>query len=636
MTRRYTLRQRTRYAIDNGLARGMWVLLLWIAGITLALILVIAGLIWILRAGPGDEPTTFADGLWLALGRYLDPGTFSDDSGVLFRTFTVAITVIGVFLGAALIGVIASGLDARIEDLRRGQSPVVETGHTVILGSSEKLPVIISELVEANRSQRRHAIVVLSGEDTLDLAETISKEVRDMGSSRLVYRRGEPSHIADLERLAPQDAKAIIVLREDSAESSAKVVKIVLALNRVLGAESTQPIVAEIEDRETAAALTDLLGDRLLAVNPTHTVARITAQVSRQPGLGAIYQELLDFDGDEMYFIPVPDRLAGRTYGELLMSSSRSTILGIQAADGDVVVNPPPGTIVQAGQRLVGISEDDSTFVLDLDPQPWSPPADRPFARDEVHVERTLIAGWSEVAPLVLRELESHVGSGSSVVVVVNQDMRDVAAIQAEVAALGLVRQTVQVRTGSTISRAEISRLVEEESFTHFLILCERDRFGVDEADARVLLTMLHLRATGLVRDRNVVGELLDPNDVDLASGESSDDFIVSQKLVSLLLAQLSESPHLARVFDDLFTTDGAAISLQPFERYAPAGETTFGAVVAEARAWGATALGYRAASALDRTDTLASGLRVNPPKDERIVFAPGDSVVVLTYRARD
>jgi voltage-gated potassium channel Kch len=292
-------------------------------------------------------------------------------------------------------------------------------------------------------------------------------------------------------------------------------------------------------------------------------------------------------------------------------------------------------TVITAGQRLIGISSDDSAFVLDLDPAPWQPPADRSFVSDEVHVERTLIVGWSEVAPLVIRELESHVAQGSTVVILIDDDHQDVDAIQRLVDTLDLRKQRVEIRVGNTISRAVLDDVVSAEPYTHFLILCEREHFGVDEADSRVLLTMLHLRATGDVRDRNVVGELLDPNDVDLAQEDSSDDFVVSQKLVSLLLSQLSESPHLAKVFDDLFTTDGATISLQPFERYTAAGTTTFGDVVAEARNWGTTAIGYRAESARDRRDTLASGLRINPPKAEPIFFAPGDSVVTLTYRAR-
>ena len=635
MTRRYSLGQRLRYAFDNGLARGIWVVLLWLAGITIVVILAIAALIWILRTGPGDEPTSFADGIWLAIGRYLDSGTFTGDSGTGFRIFAVIITIVGLFIGAALIGLISSSIDARIEDLRRGQSPVVERGHTLILGASDKLPVVMAEVIEANRSERGRAIVVLSGEDTVELAEAIGKEVPDRGTTRLVYRRGDAAQISDLERMAPEDAKSIIVLRDDASESSAKVVKTVLALNKILGPNSNQPIVAEIEDPDTSSALADLLGDRLLAVDPTSIVARITAQVSRQPGLGAIYQELLDFDGDEMYFIEVPERLVGRTYGELLMASSASTILGVQGTDGEVTVNPDPTSVVTAGQRLIGISADDSTFVLDLDPAPWQPPADRQFVQDDVHAERTLIVGWSAVAPLVIEELESHVAAGSLVVILIDDSRQDVDALGRQVAGLSLRNQRVEIRTGNTISRAVLDDVVSAEPFTHFLILCESQHFGVDEADARVLLTMLHLRATGDVRDRNVVGELLDPNDVDLAQEDSSDDFVVSQKLVSLLLAQLSENPHLAKVFDDLFTTDGATISMQPFERYANPGVTTFGDIVAEARNWGTTAIGYRAESARGRADTLAAGLRVNPPKSEQITFAPGDFVVTLTYRAR-
>jgi hypothetical protein len=383
---------------------------------------------------------------------------------------------------------------------------VVERGHTLILGASDKLPVVISEVIEANRSERGRAIVVLSNEDTVELAEAIGKEVPDRGTTRLVYRRGDAAQINDLERMAPEDAKSIIVLRDDASESSAKVVKIVLALNKILGPNSTQPIVAEIEDPDTSAALRDLLGERLLAVDPTSVVARITAQVSRQPGLGAIYQELLDFDGDEMYFIDVPGHLVGRTYGELLMSSSASTILGVQDGDGEVTVNPDPTTVVTAGQRLIGISADDSTFVLDLDPAPWQPPADRQFVQDDVHAERTLIVGWSAVAPLVIDELESHVAEGSLVVILVDESRQDTEVLGHQIAALGLRNQRVEIRTGNTISRAVLDEVVSAEPFTHFLILCESQHFGVDEADARVLLTMLHLRATGDVRDRNVVG----------------------------------------------------------------------------------------------------------------------------------
>ena len=128
--------------------------------------------------------------------------------------------------------------------------------------------------------------------------------------------------------------------------------------------------------------------------------------------------------------------------------------------------------------------------------------------------------------------------------------------------------------------------------FDHMLLLCERDQYSVDEADARTLLTLMLVREAtkGSAGAENILTELLEPNAVDLGGGDASSDFIVSQKLISLLMAQLSESPHLADVFADLFDSGGAHVALHPAERYVPLGTTTFGDIVAAARDWGVVA----------------------------------------------
>jgi hypothetical protein len=173
--------------------------------------------------------------------------------------------------------------------------------------------------------------------------------------------------------------------------------------------------------------------------------------------------------------------------------------------------------------------------------------------------------------------------------------------------------------------------VLEDGPFDHVMLLCDRENFGVDQADARVLLTLMQVRTAPVPPQGNVVAELLDPNDVELATQGDRDDFIVSQRLISLLLAQLSQSPHLVAVFDDLFDSDGTAIALHPASRYLPAGRATFDDVVTAARSWGVVAIGYRSASAAGRPDCLPGGVRVNPTKDEVIDFADGDQVVVIT-----
>ena len=86
--------------------------------------------------------------------RTVDTGTVAGDTGWSFRLVGFAITLGGIFIVSALIGVLASGLEGRLNDLRRGRSWVVEADHTVILGWSPQVFTLVSELAFANRQRR--------------------------------------------------------------------------------------------------------------------------------------------------------------------------------------------------------------------------------------------------------------------------------------------------------------------------------------------------------------------------------------------------------------------------------------------------------------------------------------------------
>ena len=130
--------------------------------------------------------------------------------------------------------------------------------------------------------------------------------------------------------------------------------------------------------------------------------------------------------------------------------------------------------------------------------------------------------------------------------------------------------------------------------------------------------------------DLNIVSEMLDDRNRELAEVTNADDFIVSDKLISLLLAQISENAKVADVFEDLFAAAGSEIYLNPAELYVvPGAEPDFYSVLEAARRRGETALGYRVA-ALARDAAHAYGVRLNPLKTDRIAFAPGDKVIVL------
>jgi ion channel POLLUX/CASTOR len=98
-----------------------------------------------------DEDPSLVESFWQSLLRILDPGTFSEDRGWPLRITTLAVTLLGVIVGAALIGLIVAGVESKLDELRRGPRFVVEQGPTLILGWS---PRVFTGIIARARTRR--------------------------------------------------------------------------------------------------------------------------------------------------------------------------------------------------------------------------------------------------------------------------------------------------------------------------------------------------------------------------------------------------------------------------------------------------------------------------------------------------
>jgi hypothetical protein len=158
------------------------------------------------------------------------------------------------------------------------------------------------------------------------------------------------------------------------------------------------------------------------------------------------------------------------------------------------------------------------------------------------------------------------------------------------------------------------------------------DHLDPQKADARTLITLLHLRDIAERHDHpfSIVSEMLDTRNRALAEVTKADDFIVSDKLVSLMLAQISENKRLNALFADLFDPEGSEVYLKLASNYVRTGvPVNFYTVVEAARQKGEVALGYRI-KAHSRDAERAYGVVVNPAKSAPVTFAEWDRVVVL------
>jgi ion channel POLLUX/CASTOR len=631
--REITVSDRLRYRFDNTMSRGTVALIGWLALATLTLIVVLTGVMLLLGIGPkqadSDSQRNFFDTLWYGLMRTMDAGALGGDDGSWwFLLGGLGITIGGIFIFSTLIGVLSSGIEGKLEELRKGRSFVVERNHTLILGWSPQVFSIVSELAIANANQKHACVVILAEMDKVEMEDEMRAKAGALGRMRVVCRSGSPMDLTDLEIVNPHHARSIVVLAPPVDDPDSHVIKTVLALtNNPARRAEPYHIVAEIRDPRNVEVAKMVGRDEVQLIQAGDLIARIAVQTSRQSGLSVVYTELLDFSGDEIYFHSEPG-LTGRTFGDALLAYEDSAPIGLRFADGRVQLSPPMETVLAAGDRIIAIAEDDDTLKLTATPGQVDEAAIQTRTTIEAAPERTLILGFNRRTTTIITELDQYVALGSGVVVVA--DLGDAeAAISAVCASLANLRVCVQ--HGDTTDRRTLESL-DVDSYEHIIVLSYSDDLGPQEADARTLITLLHLRDMSERGgyDYSIVSEMLDIRNRELAEVTRADDFIVSDKLASLLFAQISENRELAAVFDDLFDADGVELYLKPADGYVrPGTPVSFYTIVESARRRGEVAIGYRLKSGAG--DAARSyGVVVNPAKSQSVTFDSEERVIVL------
>jgi ion channel POLLUX/CASTOR len=618
------LSERLRYRFDRTMSRGTPALIGWLGLASAALIGVVTGLVMLFardeKLVENDPWHTF----WISLLRTLDPGTMGQDTGSpVLLALMLTVTVGGIFIVSALVGVLTTGLDAKLTELRKGRSRVVESGHLVVLGWSEQIFTLIVELSKAEE-RTETVVVVLADRDKVEMEDELRKRTGRPSGVRVVCRTGMVTEPTELEIARPDDAAVIVVPAPATDDPDIHVIKTFLALNSRPWPNGRPPVVGVVTDSTNLPAAQLAAGPGVEIVDAEDITARLVVQSRRQPGLSAVYTELLGFENDEIYMKPEP-KLAGTTFHDAVYAFDTATLIGLRHADGGVELNPPPETVLRADDEVIALAAGRSKIRLAQRRAEFDETAISDAPREADPADRTLVLNWNDRGPTIVRLLDDYLPPGSTV---------DIAAIEADgqtASAVGPLRNlAVTARHGDPTNRSELEALAPGQ-FQHVIVLAE-DAHSPQHADARTLVTLLHLRdlkqRTG--EEYSIVSELNDDANRRLAQVIRADDFIVSQKLISLLLTQLVKNRYLNEVFAELFDARGCDIFLKPAEEYLRhCTPSTFATVIEAASRRREIAIGYRLHALAYVPPTY--GVELNPPKDRVLTLAPQDRIIVLS-----
>jgi len=124
---------------------------------------------------------------------------------------------------------------------------------------------------------------------------------------------------------------------------------------------------------------------------------------------------------------------------------------------------------------------------------------------------------------------------------------------------------------------------------------------------------------------------VLNSENQELITQTTVDDFLISNKMVSMIFAQLSEESSMKDVYSDMFDEEGSEFYLKPVSLYFDVlpSSVTFADMIGVALKRDEICLGVRIGK-YTSSPKDNFGVNLNPKKNATFTLNDGDSLVVL------
>ncbi len=178
---------------------------------------------------------------------------------------------------------------------------------------------------------------------------------------------------------------------------------------------------------------------------------------------------------------------------------------------------------------------------------------------------------------------------------------------------------------------------IEPYTYDNIIIMAEvSGEQNIDEVDAGNIVTLLLLR--NIFKSQNdgmyntkLITEVLHSQNNKLIAETGVRDVVISNKLESMFLAQISENPDIRIVYDDLFQEGGSEIYIKPATLYFKEfpQEVTFADMIGVAQQRHEVCFGIKI-KAYEKDATQNFGISLIPEKTQTFTLEKDDALVVL------
>ena len=542
------------------MTRGTGSMITMLAAVTLLIVLIIAIVITI--AGFNEEGGFLAT-LWDNLATVINawmPSSGDGSAGYVILTAVAAVA--GLMITSVLIGIIASGIEERITSLKKGNSRVLESGHTVILGFVPGEYELLTQLISGAGDDK---CTFLVADDTeRDEMEALIRENIDIPKNiRLICRYADITDPVSMEKLSLGDCRSVIINPKDDVRT----LKTILAVRKVLPEDIQKVrITAAVSKDEFILPEANRQDTTLIMLQTYDILARILAHSVTQPGLSDAFLEVLSFNGSELYLTTFPEA-EGLTFRDISLRTDGAVPVGMEI-DGELKLGLLKEEKLAKDSKILLFAEGRHSYKLL--PETSSSLKELPEIRKEgikEAAEKIVIMGWNEVIGTVIRELTAE----QMELTFVQLSEENKAWIQKLEETDGRFRAIFHDDDISTYDG--LKTLMKDRD--HVLLLNDHE-MDPEERDAAGILMILRLRD---VRKKEkmrftIAAEMFSEKNCRLVSGDDPTDFIIASDMASMVLSQAAESPELYPLLKELLSKDGRDLFLMKAGQILPLNKT--------------------------------------------------------------
>ncbi|MDX2362050.1 MAG: hypothetical protein QNK23_14670 [Crocinitomicaceae bacterium] len=639
-----SIKDKLRYRFEKYLNKGGSSIFVSLFVLFIVLFLLMIFIRWaILLVWPDLTYTdSFMDDIWYTWLQMTDPGNMNQDnmSPTWLKITTVMSGVLGVIILSMLIAFITTALEQVFYNFRKGRGKVIEDDFTLILGWNERVVDIIRELILANESEKYGAVVILSKEDKEEMDDLITKRIPDTITTRIITTTGDYANINELKRVNIDQAKSVILLascsesapEEDKVYSDVQSVKAIMAIISCQGGENKLPVITEIFNEDKIELISYFEDENIIALNSWEIMGKLLVQTSLTSGLEMVYNEILSFDGCEIYFYEADWKKI--TFGDLPFHFKDGVPLGVYNEEDGMTLRPGKDYTMKDEDQIIIMAEDDSTINFE---------SSKVFDRTEISLvnkklEQTrrsvLILGWHDIAEIFIGESADYLLEGSVFNVYFKEPGEE------------LVERIEEMKKEYSdfeinlvdADPLDLVSLEQMQPFVHDNIVIlsqDLEEQSADKTDSDTLIILLLLRKIKMHMSdvtTKIITQVLNSDNQELITQTDVDDFIISNKLITMILAQLSEEPLIMKFYEDIFSEDGSEIYVKSIGLYLDKFpiQTTFGELIGLADQRDEICLGIRKGS-LSKDASKNFGVTLNLDKNAQVTLEEGDFLVVLS-----